>query len=67
MSTDFYKKFFAKLESNFSQATKGIFAPLKHKIFVDLSNRLKELEGDVLEIGIGAERTSIFILKEYLS
>ena len=54
MSTDFYKKFFAKLESNFSQATKGIFAPLKHKIFVDLSNRLKELEGDVLEIGIGA-------------
>ena len=54
VSTDFYKKFFAKLESNFSQATKGIFAPLKHKIFVDLSNRLKELEGDVLEIGIGA-------------
>ena len=54
MSTDFYKKFFAILESNFSQATKGIFAPLKHKIFIDLSNRLKELEGDVLEIGIGA-------------
>ena len=54
VSTDFYKKFFAKLESNFSQATKGIFAPLKHKIFIDLSNRLKELEGDVLEIGIGA-------------
>lgn len=54
VSTDFYKKFFAKLESNFSQATKGIFAPLKQKIFVDLSNRLKELEGDVLEIGIGA-------------
>ena len=54
VSTDWYKKFFAKMESNSAQLMKGIMAPLKQKIFVELSHHLKEVEGDVLEIGIGA-------------
>ena len=54
VSTDWYKKFFAKMESNSAQLMKGIMAPLKQKIFVELGQHLKEVEGDVLEIGIGA-------------
>ncbi|CAH3192410.1 unnamed protein product [Porites evermanni] len=54
VSTDWYKKFFAKMESNSAQLLKGIMAPLKQKIFVELGQHLKEVEGDVLEIGIGA-------------
>ena len=49
-----YKKVFAKMESNSARLMKGIMAPLKQKIFVELSHHLKEVEGDVLEIGIGA-------------
>lgn len=54
LSTDWYKKTFAQQETNFAKLTRGIFAPLKQKIFADLSNRLTEVNGDVLEIGIGA-------------
>ena len=54
VSTAWYKKFFAKMESNSAQLMKGIMAPLKQKIFVELGHHLKEVEGDVLEIGIGA-------------
>ena len=54
VSTAWYKKFFAKMESNSAQLMKGIMAPLKQKIFVELGQHLKEVEGDVLEIGIGA-------------
>ena len=54
VSTDWYKKVFAKMESNSARLMKGIMAPLKQKIFVELSHHLKEVEGDVLEIGIGA-------------
>ena len=42
------------MESNSAQLMKGIMAPLKQNIFVELGQHLKEVEGDVLEIGIGA-------------
>ena len=54
ISSDWYKRFFAVNENKFAQVTKGIMAPLKQQIFTDLSERLKEVNGDVLEIGIGA-------------
>ena len=54
VSTAWYKKFFAKMESKSVQLMKGIMAPPKQKIFVELGQHLKEVEGDVLEIGIGA-------------
>ena len=54
VSSDWYKKFFAENETKFAECTKQIFAPLKRKIFGDLGERLKEVRGDVLEIGIGA-------------
>ena len=54
VSTDWYKKFFAENETKFAECAKQIFAPLKRKIFGDLGERLKEVRGDVLEIGIGA-------------
>ena len=54
LSSDWYKKIFAQGEARFAQITKEIFAPLKQKVFVDLGERLKEVNGDILEIGIGA-------------
>ena len=58
VSSDWYKKFFAENETKFAECTKQIFAPLKRKIFGDLGERLKEVRGDVLEIGIGAGENS---------
>ena len=54
ISTDWYKKVFARNETKFAEVTAGVFAPLKSKIFADLSERLEKVKGDVLEIGIGA-------------
>ena len=54
VSTDWYKKIFAELVSKASKCTEQIYAPLKQKILGDLGERLKEVKGDVLEIGIGA-------------
>ena len=54
LSSDWYKKIFAQGEARYAQMTKRVFAPLKQKLFVDLGERLKEVNGDILEIGIGA-------------
>ena len=52
--SNWYKRLFADGEAQFAEATRKVFAPLKEKIFADLSEHLKTVKGDVLEIGIGS-------------
>lgn len=54
LSSSWYKKVFAKVETEFADTAKHVFGPLKEKIFTDLNEHLKTVKGDVLEIGIGA-------------
>ena len=54
MSSDSYKRSFAKNEARFVETVREVFDPLKEKIFADLNEHLKREKGDVLEIGIGA-------------
>ena len=60
VSTNWYKRIFAKIETKCQSLSKDVFAPLKRKIFADLSKRLKEVNGDVLEIGIGAGENFLY-------
>jgi len=60
VSTNWYKRIFAKIETKCQSLSKDVFAPLKRKIFADLSERLKEVNGDVLEIGIGAGENFLY-------
>ena len=60
ISTDWYKKLFAEFETKYAECTKQIFHPLRQKIFDDLSENLKEVNGDVLEIGIGAGENFLY-------
>ncbi|CAH3180878.1 unnamed protein product [Porites evermanni] len=54
MSSAWYKKSFAQRQNQWSKTAGLFFAPLKQKLFSDLDEHLKQLKGDVLEIGIGA-------------
>lgn len=54
MSSAWYKKSFAERQNQWSKTVGLFFAPMKRKLFSDLDEHLKQLEGDVLEIGIGA-------------
>lgn len=54
MSSDSYKRSFAKSEDQFVETVREVFDPLKEKIFADLNEHLKTVKGDVLEIGIGS-------------
>ncbi|XP_020629822.1 methyltransferase-like protein 7A [Orbicella faveolata] len=54
LTSNWYKRIFAGGEAQFAETTRKVFAPLKEKIFADLSEHLKTVKGDVLEIGIGS-------------
>lgn len=54
LTSNWYKRIFADGEAQFAETTRKVFAPLKEKIFADLSEHLKTVKGDVLEIGIGS-------------
>ena len=54
ISSSWYKKSFALKQSDWTNLTKGVFDPLKRKLFEDLEKHLKIMNGDVLEIGIGS-------------
>lgn len=54
MSSAWYKKSFAERQNQWSKTGGLFFAPLKQKLFSDLDEHLKQLKGDVLELGIGA-------------
>ena len=54
IASNWYKRLFAGGEAQFAETTRKVFAPLKEKIFADLTEHLKTLKGDVLEIGIGS-------------
>ena len=54
ITSSWYKSVFAKIETQFAGTTKNVFAPLKEKTFADLNKHLKTVNGDVLEIGVGA-------------
>ena len=60
VSTNWYKRIIAKIETKCQSLSKDVFAPLKRTIFADLSERLKEVNGDVLEIGIGAGENFLY-------
>ena len=53
-------KIFAEIETKCQGLAKNALAPLKRSIFTDLSERLKEVNGDVLEIGIGAGENFLY-------
>ena len=54
VTSNWYKRLFASGEAQFAETTRKVFAPLKEKIFADLTEHLKTVKGDVLEIGIGS-------------
>ena len=54
ISSNWYKRSFARNEAQFVETIKEDLAPLKEKIFADFHEHLKTVKGDVLEIGIGA-------------
>ena len=60
VSTNWYKRIIAKIETKCQSLSKDVFAPLKRTIFADLSERLKEVNGDFLEIGIGAGENFLY-------
>ena len=60
ISTNWYKRMFAEIETKCQGLAKNALAPLKRSIFTDLSERLKEVNGDVLEIGIGAGENFLY-------
>ena len=54
ITSNWYKRLFAGGEAQFAEIITKVLAPWKEKIFADLKEHLKTVEGDVLEIGIGA-------------
>ena len=52
-SSSWYKKRFAQSQNEWVNLTRRVFDPLKRKLFSDLEQHLRSMEGDVLEIGIG--------------
>ena len=54
ISCDWYKKWFAKRQRFLAKLSKGFFDPFKPKLFLNLEEHLKTLNGDVVEVGIGS-------------
>ena len=54
ITSKWYKRLFAVGEAQFAETIRKVLAPWKEKIFADLNEHLKTVEGDVLEIGIGS-------------
>lgn len=54
LSSSWYKRKYAERQQRWTELTALVFEPLKRKLFADLDENLKRLNGDVLEIGIGS-------------
>ena len=54
VSSNWYKRRYAKRQHKWTELTALVFEPLKRKLFADLDEKLREVNGDVLEIGIGS-------------
>lgn len=54
ISSSWYKRKYAERQQRWTELTALVFEPLKRKLFADLDENLKRLNGDVLEIGIGS-------------
>jgi len=54
ISSNWYRRWFAKRQRFLAKLSKGLFDPFKPKLFLDLEEHLKTLNGDVVEVGIGS-------------
>ena len=54
ISSNWYRSWFAKRQRFLAKLSKGLFDPFKPKLFLDLEEHLKTLNGDVVEVGIGS-------------
>lgn len=54
ISSNSYRSWFAKRQRFLAKLSKGLFDPFKPKLFLDLEEHLKTLNGDVVEVGIGS-------------
>ena len=54
ISSNWYRRWFAKRQRFLAKLSKGLFDPFKPKLFLDLQEHLKTLNGDVMEVGIGS-------------
>ena len=54
ISSNWYRSWFAKRQRFLAKMSKGLFDPFKPKLFLDLEQHLKTLNGDVVEVGIGS-------------
>ena len=54
ISSNWYRSWFAKRQRFLAKMSKGLFDPFKPKLFLDLEEHLKTLNGDVVEVGIGS-------------
>ena len=54
ISSNWYRSWFAKRQRFLAKLSKGLFDPFKPKLFLNLEEHLKTLNGDVVEVGIGS-------------
>lgn len=54
ISSSWYKRNSAERQNRYAKLTGVIFQPVRRKLFADLDDHLKRMNGDVLEIGIGS-------------
>ena len=54
ISSSWYKRNSAESQNRYAKLTGVIFQPVRRKLFADLGEHLKIMNGDVLEIGIGS-------------
>ena len=54
ISSNWYRRWYANSQRFRAKLSKGFFDPFRRKLFLDLEEHLKILNGDVVEIGIGS-------------
>lgn len=54
ISSSWYRKWYASSQSFRAKLSKRFFDPFREKLFLDLEAHLQNMEGDVVEIGIGS-------------
>ncbi|KAL9973536.1 hypothetical protein ACROYT_G020006 [Oculina patagonica] len=54
ISSSWYRRWYASSQSLRAKLAKGFFDPFRKKLFLDLEGHLKNLNGDVVEMGIGS-------------
>ena len=63
ISSSWYKRNFAERQNRYAKLTGVIFQPVRRKLFADLDDHLKRMNGDVWKLASAQDKTSTIILK----